>query len=178
MVTKLTHMSELALLVALALILDKLTLFTLPQGGSVTLGMLPLLLLAHRRGWRLGLLAGFLTGLLQLLFGGYFLNLWQVALDYLLAYTCLGLAGWLPTDRYPRLSHMLVADSLAIALRLGCHILAGILFYGQYAPAGTPVWLYSSLYNLSFLVPTALLNLSLLTLLYRKSPKFFLPEQK
>lgn len=175
MTRRLVTLSEIAIFTATALILDRLTLFTLPQGGSVTIGMLPILLLAHRRGWRAGLLTGGLTGFLQLTFGGYFLNLWQVLLDYGLAYTLLGVSGLVIAEQDNSLWKMVIKDWFAIGLRLACHILAGILFYGQFAPAGTPVALYSFIYNASFIIPSGLLSLSLLYLIYQKKPDFLKP---
>lgn len=175
MTRRLVTLSEIAIFTATALILDRLILFTLPQGGSVTIGMLPILLLAHRRGWRAGLLTGGLTGILQLTFGGYFLNLWQVLLDYGLAYTLLGLAGLVIAEQDSSFWKMVIRDWFAIGLRLTCHILAGILFYGQFAPAGTPVALYSFIYNASFIIPSGLLSLSLLYLIYQKKPDFLKP---
>ena len=34
---------------------------------------------------------------------------------------------------------------------------SGVVFFGQNAPAGQPVWLYSLLYNLSYMVPSIVL---------------------
>lgn len=170
---RLVTLSEIAIFTATALIFDRLTLFTLPQGGSITISMLPLLLLAHRRGWRAGLLAGGLTGILQLTFGGYFLNPWQVFLDYGLAYMSLGLAGVTIAEQKQSFYQLFIRANLAISLRLVCHTLAGIIFYGQYAPAGTPVWQYALIYNASFIIPSASISLFLLYLLYQKKPDFF-----
>ena len=61
---------EGAILLALALVLNVLSksiFANLPQGGSISLAMFPLLLIAHRWGWRQGLLAGFCYGLLDML---------------------------------------------------------------------------------------------------------------
>lgn len=146
---RLLSLTEIAIFTALAVVLDRLTLFTMPQGGSVTLAMLPIFIIAFRRGGAAGLLCGFLVGLIQLIFGGYFLNLFQVALDYLLAYAAVGLA------------------------RFASHFFSGIIFYGEYAPEGTPVWIYSLIYNGSFMVPCALIALLALVIIYKARPSFF-----
>ena len=85
---------EGALMVALAQILGYLKLAEAPNGGSITFAMFPIILFAVRWGLRPGLMAGFLFGLLQLIFDGAYAWGWQsMLLDYLVAFTPLGLAG-------------------------------------------------------------------------------------
>jgi thiamine transporter len=38
--------------------------------------------------------------------------------------------------------------------RLACSFVSGIIFFGANAPEGQPVWLYSLVYNLSYIVPS------------------------
>ena len=85
---------EGAMLVAAAQVLSFVRIYQLPQGGSVTAAMFPILLYAVRWGLGRGLLAGFAFGTLQLIFDGAYAWGWQsMILDYLLAFTPLGLAG-------------------------------------------------------------------------------------
>ena len=85
---------EAAILVALAQALSYVKLMQLPNGGSLTPAMFPMLLFAIRWGVKPGLLAGFAFGLLQLIFDGAYAWGWQsMLLDYLVAFTPLGLAG-------------------------------------------------------------------------------------
>ena len=87
-------LTEGAMLVAAAQVLSLLKLYEFPQGGSVTAAMFPVLLYAVRWGLGRGLLAGFAFGTLQLIFDGAYAWGWQsMVLDYLLAFTPLGLAG-------------------------------------------------------------------------------------
>lgn len=169
---KLASLTELAILLALTLVLDKLVVFQLPQGGSVSLGMLPAILFSLRHGFRKGLLLGSLAGILQIIFGGYFLNPLQVFLDYILAYGLLSSAGFWQV-RPLRIRDLIAATSLASSLRLLAHTGAGILFYGSFAPKGTPVWLYALTYNASFLLPSAFLSCLALLFLHKKNPKLF-----
>lgn len=149
----------------------------MPQGGSITLVMLPIFLVALRRGLGAGLLAGLLTGVIQLIFGGYFLNVFQVFLDYILAYAAVGLIGLAKSNQTAQqLPRLLACGLLAGLIRLTSHVLSGIIFYGDYAPAGTPVWPYSLIYNGSFLIPALLLAILALVLLHRSRPQFFLPN--
>ena len=84
-----THLSvrmlcEAAVMVALAQILSYLKLMELPNGGSLTPAMFPIILFAVRWGTAPGLMAGFVFGLLQLIFDGAYAWGWQsMLLDYL-----------------------------------------------------------------------------------------------
>ena len=85
---------EGAMMVALAQVLSYIKLMELPNGGSLTPAMFPILLFAVRWGLTPGLMAGFTFGLLQLIFDGAYAWGWQsMLLDYLVAFTPLGLAG-------------------------------------------------------------------------------------
>lgn len=96
-----------ALSIALSFVLSCFRLYRMPQGGSVTPGsMLPLMLFSAAYGVGPGLLAGLAYGVLQYLQGGWFANVWQFSLDYLLAFAALGLAGLTPffNKMYKKLS--------------------------------------------------------------------------
>ena len=88
---------EGAILLALAIVLNylsKVVFANMPNGGSVTLAMFPILFYAHRWGVGRSLLMGFAYGLLDMLLDGGYAWGWQsILLDYLVAYTALGLGG-------------------------------------------------------------------------------------
>ena len=85
-------LTEAAILVALSQVLSYIKLMELPNGGSLTPAMFPLILFAVRWGWKSGLLAGFAFGLLQLIFDVAYAWGWQsMLLDYLVAFTPPGL---------------------------------------------------------------------------------------
>jgi thiamine transporter len=95
---------ETALAVALAVVLNLLTL-RLPinvAGGSISLTMLPIAVLALRRGPIAGLTAGALFGLLDLLMEPFILVPAQVALDYPVPYLLFGLGVGLFAGLYQK----------------------------------------------------------------------------
>ncbi|HEM3442691.1 TPA: energy-coupled thiamine transporter ThiT [Streptococcus suis] len=177
--SKLPILAEVAIFSAIALVFDKIPLFTMPQGGSVSLVMLPILLLALRHGLGVGVLTGGIVGTIQLFYGGYFLNVFQVFLDYALSYAGIGLAGLVaPTlSKQKNLKNatliITLASFLGGSIRLVATFLSGIIFYAGYAPAGTPVWLYSFTYNISYILPSTAIASILLILLYRARPGFY-----
>ncbi|MFN3367515.1 MAG: energy-coupled thiamine transporter ThiT, partial [Exiguobacterium mexicanum] len=83
---KLQALIEISLFAALGLIFDLLIPFRMPQGGSVSLAMLPIFVMAYRHGLKGGLATGALVGTLQLLFGAYIFTPVQFLLDYTFAY--------------------------------------------------------------------------------------------
>lgn len=177
--SKLAILTEIAIFSAIALVFDKLPLFTMPQGGSVSLVMLPILLVALRHGVMTGLLTGGIVGTIQLFYGGYFLNIFQVFLDYALSYAGIGLAGLLAPllrkqkDLKQAAFTISLAGFLGGSVRLLATFLSGIIFYADYAPVGTPVWLYSFTYNISYILPSTIIACLLLIILYKARPIFY-----
>ncbi len=137
-----------ALAIALSFVLSCFRLYRMPQGGSVTPGsMLPIMLFSAAFGMGPGLLAGLAYGVLQYLQGGYFLNVWQFALDYLLAFSALGLAG--AAKHLPKAWGLYAAMALAALGRALSAALAGYMFWD------TAFW-PSLVYNGTYLIPDTL----------------------
>jgi thiamine transporter len=177
---------EIALCVSLSAVLNMPGLrFKLPfniAGGTVSLNMLPILVLALRRGLGPGLAAGALYGLVDVLVDPFVVHPAQFLLDYPVAYGFVGVAGlgsrtW---HRLVRDGHVLMSGAVATpfvvlagAARFVSHWLSGLIFFASYAK-GQPAWLYSLVYNASYLVPSLLLSavacLALLPVLERAVP--------
>ena len=88
---------NVALMLALTIVLHQLRIFHMPQGGSITLGaMVPLLFLSYRYGAGIGCLAGFLYGMVNLMQDAFILHPLQVLFDYPLPYMVLALSAALP----------------------------------------------------------------------------------
>lgn len=139
-----------ALSIALSFVLSCIRLFRMPNGGSVTpASMLPIMLFSAAYGIGPGFLAGLVYGVLQALQGGVAaLGLGQFLLDYLLAFTVLGLAGL--AGKLPKKWGLYCAIIIAALARALCHTLAGILFWSS-AP-----WA-SFVYNITYLGPDTLI---------------------
>ncbi|MDR1915782.1 MAG: energy-coupled thiamine transporter ThiT [Synergistaceae bacterium] len=164
--SKVIVLVEGALCVALSVVFSYFKLFSMPQGGSITLEMAPLFYFAYRCGWRWGILAGGVSGLLQMLFGGYIAHPIQAILDYPLAFACMGIAGIFVKN----LKQIICGTIAASALRLLCHVLSGVIFFSSYAPDGQNPWVYSFVYNASFMVPSLIISGVIALFLWRKFP--------
>ena len=163
-----------ALCVALSFVLSCIRLYRMPTGGSVTPGsMLPLMLFSVAYGAGPGLLAGLVYGVLQYLQGGWWLNVWQFLLDYILAFTVLGLAGvaYNKSEKW-----MYLSIPFAALMRALCAFLAGLMWVADTPVSelvigswhfSTPVT-YSLVYNGAYLIPDTLICLLLAALVGKR----------
>lgn len=152
---------EVAAASALGAILSLVKVYTLPQGGSVTATMLPVLFLSVWRGPRAGCLAGLVLGCLKLALGPVILHPIQVLFDYPIPYAVLGVAGFF--RRLPALGSLVGG-----VLRLGSHTLSGAVFFASFAPPGISPWEYSLTYNALYILPETLLCVVLVPILLRR----------
>lgn len=141
-----------AMAVALAYVTSFIKVFKLPYGGSVTLlSMLFIVLVAHWYGVKTGILVGFAYGILQFLQEPYFLTLFQVCCDYVLAFAALGLAGLFRKGK----NSLLIGYIIAVFARGVFHTLGGYLYWMDYMPENFPQALrslYPIIYNYSYLL--------------------------
>lgn len=178
---------EGALMIAMSTVLSMIPLFQMPYGGSVTLlSMLPLVLMSYRHGAKWGLFTAFVHGVLQLVLGlenlTYCATIWSqigcILLDYLLAFTALGLASTFAKPFSNRVLGLVVGTFGVCFLRFVCSFLSGWLLWGSYKDSydwavNLPVWLYSLIYNGSYMLPETILTILGAVLLYKAMPKQF-----
>ncbi|MCL1848418.1 MAG: energy-coupled thiamine transporter ThiT [Clostridiales bacterium] len=156
-------LAESAILVALATVLSIYAVFKLPSGGAATIGsMVPIMLVSLKYPLSWSLTVSFAFSMIKILLGFYappvgtvFNYALVILLDYVVAFSVLCLAG--PITRALRQDwsiriRMVIATVSCLLLRFFCHFLSGIIIWGVYAPAGQPVWLYSLLYNGSYML--------------------------
>lgn len=183
--SKVRILAECAMMLALSIALSFVVLYEMPWGGAVTLlSMLPVMLVSIRHGLKWGLTTSFLYAWFQALQGKAFslggVSPWfliaSLLLDYLVAFTVLGLAGAL--RRFGR-SGCLCGIVLAATLRFASHFLSGVFLWANFEEFvvfgasfyNRPV-LYSLLYNLAYMFPETLLTVAGAVAL------FFVPQAK
>lgn len=156
---------EAALTIALAAVLAQLRLWRMPMGGTVSLEMLPLVVYALRRGALPGVAAAALYGVVNYLFDPVGVVHWaQYLLDYPVAHGLVGLAG-LFAPLWRRTFAEGAARGIGVAVlpgvlvgalaRFAAHWVSGFVYFASYAPEGQPAWLYSLLYNGTYMLPAA-----------------------
>lgn len=155
---KIRALAEAGIFIAMAQLLSYVKLYESPYGGSVTAAaMLPILLFAVRWGSKWGTGAAVVYGALQFLLGSMYPAPFTskilaygavIVLDYLVAYGVLGLAGLFKSYRWG----LVLGSAVGISARFAVHLVSGVLLWYEYAE-DMPVWLYSLVYNGTYLGP-------------------------
>ena len=199
MQSKTKRLTESAMLLAIAIVLElvsKMFIPEMPFGGQVTpVSMLPVVLISYRHGVKWGLVSGVAYAMIEMAIGartvaaafqpGYFgdgtmiLNaLIMCVLDYLGAFTVLGLGGCF-RNRIQHPGTALCCGSLvALGARYAAHIGSGYILFSGWAEwfftqDGFPAWgaslveslspqmlgfVYSLVYNGMYMVPEMILT--------------------
>ncbi len=146
----------IGVLSGVAFVLNMIKFINMPQGGSITLfSMMPIMLIGLLYGRGAGLSAGIILGCLKMLDGVTFIHPMQFMLDYILANMFLGLSGMFGKEtKIKILTGCLVASLLSVMT----NVVSGAVFFGEYAPEGMNVWVYSIIYNFSSLGVEAFLT--------------------
>ena len=208
MQNKTRRITESAMLLALAVVLElvsKVIIPPMPFGGQLTIVcMLPVVLISFRHGVKWGLLSGFAYSLLQMALGagtvtaafqpGYFGDgtmisnaLIMCLLDYVLAYTLLGLGGMFRNKIQNRSVALSLGSIVALSCRYIAHIASGYILFAGWAEwfftqEGFPAWgaqlvaslspdmlgfVYSLVYNGMYMIPEIILTAIAAVLLAR-----------
>ena len=179
-------LTEAAIMIAMGFVLSLIPVIELPWGGSVTMvSTLPILVfsLRHKTSWGVGVAAVFAFTQLMDGFGNvlyaktYSAMVLSALLDYILAYTLLGFAGVIARKFKNRTFGIAASVTITGLLRLGCSFLSGVIVWSEWAPEGTPVWLYSITYNSGWLLPDLALVLVAVLILSKVSVLNLLPAK-
>ena len=199
MQAKTKRLTESAMLIAVAVVLElvgKMVFPPMPFGGQLTLvSMLPIVLASYRHGVKWGLVTGLAYSLVQMALGagtvtaafqpGYFGDgtmvgraLIMCLMDYILAYTALGLGGCFRGRIQKSGTALMLGSLVALGSRYLCHILSGYILFSGWAEwfftqDGFPAWgaalvgslgpqalgwVYSMVYNGMYMLPEMLLT--------------------
>jgi thiamine transporter len=205
---KTKRLTESAMLLAVAIVLElvaKMFIPEMPFGGQVTIvSMLPVVLISYRHGMKWGFVASFTYALLEMALGaktvsaaflpGYFGDnamifnaLLMCLLDYVVAFTVLGLGGIFRNRIENRGAALACGGLVALGARYLSHIVSGYILFSSYAEwyftqEGFPAWgaqlvealspqvlgiVYSVVYNGMFMIPEIVLTTAAALLLSR-----------
>ena len=146
----------IALSAVLAIVCALIPFLNLPFGGGFTIAsMLPIILVSYMYGLKWGFFVSVTYSLLQMLldlslgtsasvimalfmptsdgYMGAFAGVSIILLDYLVAYTVLGLGGAFRNKIKSKTLALCLGSILALTLRYIAHILSGAIFYGAWA---------------------------------------------
>ena len=143
----------LALATVLAIVCELIPFLNLPFGGGFTIAsMLPIVIVSYMYGVKWGLFTSFAYSCIQILMSlimgktvlalftpssddymGLFAAFAIIVIDYLLAYTVLGLGGIFRNKIKNKIAAIVLGTVVALTLRYVCHIISGYIFYGAWA---------------------------------------------
>ena len=211
MTIKTRRLTESAMLLAVAIVLELVSKMFIPEfpfGGQLTLvSMLPVVLISYRHGVKWGLISAFAYALLEMAIGtktvmaafqpGYFGDgvlianaLIMCALDYVVAFTVLGLGGLFRGKIRNSGLALMTGSLVALGARYVAHIASGYILFAGYAEwfftqDGFPAWgaalvetlspellgfVYSVVYNGMYMIPEMILT-AVVALLLARIPK-------
>ncbi|WP_368251848.1 energy-coupled thiamine transporter ThiT [Enterococcus sp. 2201sp1_2201st1_B8_2201SCRN_220225] len=153
---------------------------------SISLGQIPLTVFALRRGWKPGVFAAALWGLLHFPAGKvYYLAVSQVLIEYPIAFAFAGFAGVAAVklhqaikdgdDKRARLA-IIQGTLIGVGARYFWHFVAGVIFWGAYAVWGMSPFVYSLVTNGISGIATGIVSMFVALLIYRTVPKLYDPK--
>lgn len=166
MQTKTKRLTESAMLLAVAIVLElvsKMLIPEMPFGGQITLvSMLPVVLISYRHGVKWGLLCGVAYAFIELLLGaktvaaafqpGYFGDSTMVVnalimclMDYVVAFTAVGLGGAFRNKIQNKGVALMCGSLVALGARYAAHVVSGYVLFAGWAEwfftqEGFPAW--------------------------------------
>lgn len=150
-----------AMSIALGIVTSYIKVWEMPMGGSVTLlSMLFICLIGYWFGPKYGLVTGIAYGILQFILDPYMVSLPQVLFDYPLAFGALGLSGFFGNKKYG----LQIGYIVGVLGRFIFSTLSGVIFFAAYAPEGMNPWVYSSLYQGTYLGTEGIITLIIISI--------------
>ena len=163
--------------ISMALILNFITIFRMPFGGSVTFGhMVPLVFFAFQNGAISGFYIGFIYGVVKALLSFSIIPSKNIVifvlaflLDYIIPYASVGVSYFISKKICKSKNLILILTCVITNIfKLMSTVVSGVFIWKEYLPSNMNLWVYSIVYNSLYVVPEALISvyLSLLLLKY------------
>jgi thiamine transporter len=198
-------LAEIAIFAALGFALDALEggIFkgVFVNGGGIGFAMVPVFIIAYRRGLIPGIVCGLILSVIQMLGGVYvissasytgamkfFAPFFQIALDYVLGYTVVGFAGAFAskyrnsTEMSRKLLWIVIGTVIGGLAKFTCHVLSGGFFWLdpsiEFMGVNGGSWIYTFVYNGAYCIPNILICTAIMVLIARFYPIFLNPEEK
>ena len=164
---KMLRLVESGLMLAMATVLSFVKVLDLPYGGSITaFSTLPLIIIAYRHGMWQGLLTAFAHSLIQMMFGaqdfshGFTVQaiIAIVVLDYLLAFTVLGLGGIFRRKCESQGTALVLGVLLTGTFRFVMHTISGCTVWAGLSIPDSAALIYSLAYNAAYMIPEIIIT--------------------
>lgn len=160
--------SRIGVVAAITIVLYMIKIVPFPQGGGCSLlSILPIMILAVIFDTREALVCAIIVAFIKIVIQPPYYPM-QIPLDYLGAMISVAFTPMFGTDKK---SNLVTGALVASLLSISFSVLSGIIFFGEFAPKGTSVWIYSIVYNFLGYGVEALLSVIALSLLPLKHLK-------
>lgn len=148
-----------ALFIAFEVVQNQFGLFAMPQGGSMSISAVVLLLASYHLGYKKGVMLALISVILQFITGRMFFGTGigiGFILDYVVGYGVYGLASLFPNFKY-----LYTGVIMTNLTRYLASTLSGMLFYGANLTG-------SLAYNATYMIPTTLAAIVLVPLIHKR----------
>lgn len=128
-----------------------------PQGGSISLDLVPIILVSYLMGSGYGLLVGVMSTVLQFALGlAEFWGPWSVVLDYLVPIAIVGASAVFENIQLKNYT-IYTGIIITMILKFISHYLSCAWLFAEFAPEGMNPWIHSFGYNIVYCLPTLIL---------------------
>lgn len=173
---------ETSILVAVAVVLDVLfkliPICNMPNGGHISLAMLPVLVIGFRNGWKYGIAGSFVYAVINFFIDGIILHIGSIFFDYIFAFTVLGLSGFIK-EKGKSIVTFNITILVLCFIRYLFHGFSGVIFFKEYAYipdnlnwdlSGTALYYVYSfiIYNLPYMGLSTILCMIVGSILHRR----------
>lgn len=152
----------IALFVALAVVLDYvkelLPFLNMPNGGSINIALLPIVIGSFVLGYKKGIVIGLMWWLLTFIMGmnRWFISMPQYLLDYIIPSGIIGISSIFYHKR--KVYEVILGIILAMIIRTASILVSGAIYWpGDAASGSVAAWAGSLSYNLPYSIATLLM---------------------
>ena len=168
---KIKDITLMAMYLALFLVFDWLSnqvpFFKMPNGGTLGIGVIPLILSSYHLGWKKGVLVCMCSVLLMFMTGQMYIvqnsdgfSLLQILTQFLMEYPiAFGVYGL--SSIFPNKNNVYTGIIISNLIRLALHTVAGTIFWS------TPWW-GSFTYNAWYMIPTMIVSAIIVPILIQR----------
>lgn len=166
----------ISIYLASAIVLDYIKTFipflNMPNGGSINIALIPIVLCSFQLGVRDGAIAGLLWWLMSSILGlnNWIINIWQYLLDYVIPSVLPGCSSFLYKNK--KLSEMELGTFICMFLRTAAIIISGAIYWpGEAASNSVAAWIGSLAYNCPYSLATTVMLMAIIPLISKSFRK-------
>ncbi len=149
---KVKDMVIIAIFAGLSIVFSTFKIFQMPNGGSISLYLVPIMFVALKLDFKSSLLCCFIVSIMQIILSGYIIGFFQIFLDYIFPVCLVSLFNFAKNK------------STLILLLHSTYI--GSLMLASYVVSGVVYWKVNFIgaltYNATFFIPTFVISLVLI----------------